>query len=952
MTNLVRKGWFGRRFLLAVAGAVCFGITNVGAMELPREYWALEYVEATGSQVVDTGVVPTSKTRVELDFAYTKLDTAAAISLYALLHWGANAHGEAFGFSCRGGQFQSIVDSTDQSPVVCGTATTDRSQVSLASGEQKIKIGEATDWTTYATTSFPDVCQIGETLYLFARHIEWSPEPDRFSYVRLYSGKVYENGELVRDLVPAQHKRSCAVGLFDRVTGEFLVSLSATPLTASTIEQDYVSLSYIESTDAQYIATGVSPTLTTEVDIDFQYTEIPTATRGIFGEAITGDTMDYYLMATVADGKATFNSLLRNSKEVRSACLVTTDRYQFHLENGVQKYRLDGAAEWTTYGDNAFTSVSGATTFYLLGRHTTWGDKYNYPGRCRLYSCQIREENELVHDYVPAVRVGDGKVGVYDRQAKSFLAPTGSDFPIPEGDLKPATYLESTGNQYIDTGVVAENDVKVDVDFQLTANEPCMIASWCGGGAISMQHASDDTYRYAFVNAGYASHTISSKKVGFNRHTASIANGEQTFDGEVLDTLTADAFKNNQPGTIALFARHKRWDSDKTDSYDNKAKMKLYSCKIYKAGNLVRDFRPVILDCVKGLYDDVGKKLYVSPENNLSMRAPSVPCDFAVTELRREASKALTGADFAFAAAESPRRLYAAYGRRDKGADEQTWIQESASSVTEVAIVPAHAESLSVEMPSAVVEALRKPGYGVRFFLSPIPLDYTPVEYVESVGGQGVDTGIIPNAATTVSAEFALTTATPSGSQAVFALAGTGAGSAAFVFGAAAAEKCFCYALAESGYANTTKMANALDTARHSVSLGSERLVFDGTVVSDSTSKKFTNPNWNTFDAGKGLEVLARRQRWTGKSKDTVDWNSTMKFYSFKCYNQLTLACDYVPCVRNSDNVAGFWDRASGTFKASDTAAAGMLAGERQPCAEATDWINCASPRGLIIVVE
>lgn len=44
-----------------------------------------------------------------------------------------------------------------------------------------------------------------------------------------------------------------------------------------------------------------------------------------------------------------------------------------------------------------------------------------------------------------------------------------------------------------------------------------------------------------------------------------------------------------------------------------------------------------------------------------------------------------------------------------------------------------------------------------------------------------------------------------------------------------------------------------------------------------------------------------------------------LKIYSFSIYNGNTLVCDYIPCLRKSDDAVGFWDHVTQTFKQSIT---------------------------------
>ena len=95
------------------------------------------------------------------------------------------------------------------------------------------------------------------------------------------------------------------------------------------------------------------------------------------------------------------------------------------------------------------TSFSGSssTTLTLFARKTDGSSSVNKQGSCTIYSAQLRDGGELVHDYVPCVK--DGVATMYDRSTKSFCSvsssPAGGVFtagaeigPAPEdcGDVE------------------------------------------------------------------------------------------------------------------------------------------------------------------------------------------------------------------------------------------------------------------------------------------------------------------------------------------------------------------------------------------------------------------------------------------------------------------------------------------------------------------------------------
>ena len=163
-------------------------------------------------------------------------------------------------------------------------------------------------------------------------------------------------------------------------------------------------------------------------------------------------------------------------------------------------------------------------------------------------------------------------------------------------------YLESTGTQYINTGVMARTKkYKVVYDMQITDTN----SRWLGANGI---------LQIRLANGVYSINGDSSNRTNIeivDRHIV-------TSEGEYLNGITSTTLTVNDIvvtkqwnsefyGYIMLFAM-----GDKTELYGNQTTlMKLYSGKIYENETLVRNYIPVIdKNGVACLYDKVEGKFY------------------------------------------------------------------------------------------------------------------------------------------------------------------------------------------------------------------------------------------------------------------------------------------------------------------------------------------------------
>lgn len=172
--------------------------------------------------------------------------------------------------------------------------------------------------------------------------------------------------------------------------------------------------------------------------------------------------------------------------------------------------------------------------------------------------------------------------------------------PLPAGYTK-LEYLESDGTQYIDTGFKPNQDTRVVMDYQALGSADSAIASVVG-----------TTYFYtlfvdnALIGTRYGTQTA--QNFGDNapawgdRLEYDKNKNVTTVDGYTI-THTAETFQLIY--SLTLFARNNK------GTVDWCSKARLYSCRIYDNGTLIRDYIPCVnASDVSGLYDLVDDVFY------------------------------------------------------------------------------------------------------------------------------------------------------------------------------------------------------------------------------------------------------------------------------------------------------------------------------------------------------
>ena len=169
---------------------------------------------------------------------------------------------------------------------------------------------------------------------------------------------------------------------------------------------------------------------------------------------------------------------------------------------------------------------------------------------------------------------------------------------LPNGYTQ-VEYIESSGAQYIDTGFKPNQDTRIVVDFQMTAENDALAANDIFGArnsasskAFAVQWNIANNQFQHFYNNGYDNLDFGDLDI---RQVVEMNKNVFTLNG-VTHTRTYASFQCDY--TLYIFA------VNNAGSAQFYSKMRLYSCQIYDNGTLVRDFVPCFnTNGEMGLYD-------------------------------------------------------------------------------------------------------------------------------------------------------------------------------------------------------------------------------------------------------------------------------------------------------------------------------------------------------------
>ena len=366
------------------------------------------------------------------------------------------------------------------------------------------------------------------------------------------------------------------------------------------IPDDYTILEYIQSTGTQYIDTLVKPNQDISIKAKVVLTDT-SADYGVFGCRDSAQANMFILLSRDNTFRASFANTIGNFQTfvntVKDQELVMTMGNGSVDINGTS-YSLSSSDFQCSYSMMIFAAGNGQSA--------SWHSKM------KLYSFEVYSNTTLIRSFYP-VRHRNGLIGLYDVVDQAFYGNSGTGVFIGSDEEEPSLlpdgytqneYIESSGTQYIDTLFKPNQNTRVVFTFDpITAKE-----EWYFGTRTSA--SSSD--RFSCLHAG-DSDSIRTDFAGTNVTTNVVASGVATIDkNKNVTTIGNQTFTNTAANFTAAYNLY-LLAGNNGGSVTGQSSIRLYSCKIYDNGVLIRDFIPCTNPSgVAGLYDIAGNAFYAN----------------------------------------------------------------------------------------------------------------------------------------------------------------------------------------------------------------------------------------------------------------------------------------------------------------------------------------------------
>lgn len=639
---------------LTFLAALAFGAS--ARAETPDKW--VRYVEATGSQYVDTGIVGRYGTKAEAKVEWMELADASFLSarkenwpgngrLYFC--YCLNANGEMYTASDTGENVSWVQNGGtwncrfEKNRVYAYTA-----EFSALDGDGMSTNSITVDGLNVWSKRYAGL-DTEYNLFVFANNQRGSA--NGHSKTRCYGLKLWQDGRLVRDFQPCM--KGGRAGLYDAVYGKIFYSGSGTDLVCdenSEVPDEFIE--YVESSgdaaeaDGQvpsYIDTGIIGRSGTKAEGEFAL--LASEDAGLLGSrdnTKSDSQARFYLLQSynskITCGYGTHKSN-NNTLELGKKYWVSTD---LRAGSQTQTIGADGYTN-TVFSAADAGSIDTGYPMYLFTCNVDGATKWFSKARC--YGFKIWQNGALVRDFRPCLK--NGVAGLYDDVSKRIFYSLGT--PLSFDNRKPAKaknivfveYIESDGNNTLDTGVPARTGLRAAGEMAWTQPGDY------GNGYLRIWN--HEAYRYlqntaapgvwyrqkrtylgacdikpkpntlfymvresnSDMEAGYGAETLTPQTNGVNvaiwagatnSFDVSFLEGTQTIEwnGETVLSETASGTVDTGD-TLHLFS---------SSQWRHRSAARCFGLKIWQDGTLVRDFKPCLVDGRGMLYDMVTKCLY------------------------------------------------------------------------------------------------------------------------------------------------------------------------------------------------------------------------------------------------------------------------------------------------------------------------------------------------------
>lgn len=429
---------------------------------LPKEYVQVEYLESTGTQYIDTDIIPNNNMDFSIKTQFSDLNlTGQCIAM----EYRFGNYSTTNGFMIKhyndgtGMQFYSICkigvgwDESFKKLANINQSTLNDIYISF---KNKYAIINNVNYTTSSVINFDLVDLNGShKLLLFA-----NSEPTQIivaqKSTKIYSFICKENDKEIRNMIPCFRKSDNKTGMYDLITKQFFTNVNSdeficgnlvieqikeTPkeikinnkpvfnikikdeIVWKSLPQEYQEVEYIYTTKANCIDTLIYPTAETKVYVKFKLIQQSNSWKTIIG--CRKGTKNRFA-ARFFNNADSIDAFFQLSYGAGLTYAQIGGLSQTDALNKITEINF-GNGEAYINGNLVGTSkITNTEPFIyslkLLALNTSETTQQDYGLNIQIYRCIISLKDQTLRNYIPCIRKSDNTVGMYDLVSKTFFA--------------------------------------------------------------------------------------------------------------------------------------------------------------------------------------------------------------------------------------------------------------------------------------------------------------------------------------------------------------------------------------------------------------------------------------------------------------------------------------------------------------------------------------------------
>lgn len=477
--------------------------------------YRVQYLESSGTQYIDTGIVPTQDTTFIGTYEYVAFgqNGKANYDMIAGLQGGATAQ-RYYPVSLNGTlastklSEERYVFSSENPAQSYGTVS--RHSIIFNDNAHRV-IVDGNQVAAFTATLGTET----KTCFLFAAS-DKNGAPAYPSASRIYECSFVTNDVLARKFIPVIDESGVAC-MFDEVeeklyynlgTGTFTPGPVWTPEDETKVETPWYLVEYLESTGTQWINTGIPATSNTQTRLGYQFSTETQPSLAIIG-GVAGSSNAYRYYPVSVDGTSALKERYVYSSEQFVATYPTLQQHDVIFNDAKKKVYVDA-----NYMGTLSKSLSQNTTpMHVFAR--AYNGNAEYKPKVRIWYYDIDENDIPVRAFIPAVDT-NGVPCFHDRVSGTNFYNKGTGTFKVGRIISPEVPLDLSDRTDLTSGLkvlpfeirpsygtvfTLDSATAANYDVEVRADGAYLVAKGTGGDAARVIEVTGDTAIQLTTNA-------------------------------------------------------------------------------------------------------------------------------------------------------------------------------------------------------------------------------------------------------------------------------------------------------------------------------------------------------------------------------------------------------------------------------------------------------------------